>query len=163
VRLLATLNRRAAAIMDSRKPDFIVGPASNPYMLRWHLARSRHMGGLYLHHFVRDDDDRALHDHPWPSASLTLAGAVQEIYAPRGADPSNKLTHVARLILPGQVTIRGARFAHRIVLRTDTATTLFLIGPETREWGFWCPQGWRRWQDYVLQRPDGNERGGGCE
>ncbi|MGD9770105.1 MAG: hypothetical protein AB7U62_20910 [Pseudolabrys sp.] len=160
--LLGDLKRRADVLMESRPHDFTIGPAADPYMLRWHIARSRVFGGCYLHHFLRSDDDRALHDHPWPSLSLLLDGVVQELYAPRGTDPSDRMAHRGRVMRPGSLVYRRARFAHRVCLVTPTATTLFLIGPEVREWGFWCPQGWRRWQDYVLQRAGGNERGGGC-
>jgi hypothetical protein len=74
-----------------RRPDQIIGQGG-PYMLRWWLfgtSRKRDDHGdpkprrpfglsFYLHCFVRSDDDRALHDHPWDFASLILFGDYNE-------------------------------------------------------------------------------------
>lgn len=40
--------------------------------------------------------------------------------------------------------------------------TLFITGPRVRNWGFWCPKGWRRWQDFCDVRDKGFI-GRGCE
>lgn len=48
-----------------RAPDFLVGGKENPYMKRWWLIPRNKWFNIYLHQFMRDDDDRALHDHPW--------------------------------------------------------------------------------------------------
>ncbi len=68
----------------------------------------------------------------------------------------------------GQVTARGPRAAHRVELLTRyrrplPVWTLFITGPRVRDWGFHCPSGWRRWQDFVAETPDGNTVGPGCE
>lgn len=34
------------------------------YLWRWYLIRSKAFA-VFLHNFVRSDEDRALHDHPW--------------------------------------------------------------------------------------------------
>jgi len=31
-----------------------------------------------------------------------------------------------------------------------------------RSWGFWCPQGWRHWRDFVDPNNPG-QRGPGCD
>lgn len=58
-----------------REPDFYIGGKGDPYMRFWWVT-SRHPDRfkLYLHHIVRDDDDRALHDHPSASCSIILKG-----------------------------------------------------------------------------------------
>jgi hypothetical protein len=68
---LARLERR-------RAPDFKVGGAENPYLLRWWLIPRNPILNIYLHKFLRDDDDRALHDHPWPWCSILLSGSYIE-------------------------------------------------------------------------------------
>ena len=75
-RLAAWLATRLIA--PARKPDFIVGDPANPYLRRWWLLPRNPVFGIYLHQFMRSDDDRALHDHPWPSLSLTLRGRMME-------------------------------------------------------------------------------------
>src|SRR4051812_37025247 len=62
----------------SGKPHFFIGGQDAPYMLRWYLLPRNPWLNLYLHKFLRDDDDRALHDHPWWFVSLMLRGAYYE-------------------------------------------------------------------------------------
>src|ERR1700684_1178987 len=64
-------------------PHFVIGDPKNPYMLRWYILPRNPLFNVYLHKFLRnDDDDRALHDHPWPSLSLLVKGwVVEEIFA----------------------------------------------------------------------------------
>lgn len=137
-----------------RRPDFIIGPADQPYLLRWWLLPRNRITNLYLHLFCRDDDDRALHDHPWWSVSLVLSGGYFEITT--AADG----THERRWYGPGSVRIRSARFAHRIELaRRDgqpvPCRTLFATGPTVRQWGFHCPKGWRHWKEFCDERDSG--------
>lgn len=58
--------------------DGIDGGERRPYLTRWHLIPRNRWFNLYLHKFVHGDDERALHDHPWPSASLILGGRYIE-------------------------------------------------------------------------------------
>ena len=62
---------RALKLIWHREPDFLIGPSKDdPYMMRWWwLPRNRFLN-VYVHVVRHDDDDRALHDHPWPSLSL---------------------------------------------------------------------------------------------
>ena len=141
-------------------------------MKRWHILRSC-WGGLYLHDFRRDDNDRALHDHPWPSLSILLAGELVETWAPvpeLAATPEHQRT---RVLTPGAIVWRGPRFAHRLALQRyedgapRPALTLFFIGPRVRQWGFWCPKaspagGWRPWREFVAP-DDPGAVGPGCD
>lgn len=56
----------------------IDGGPPRDYLKRWHLLPRNRWFNIYLHHFVHGDDDRALHDHPWASASLLLEGRYRE-------------------------------------------------------------------------------------
>lgn len=142
-----------------REPDFHIGGKENPYLLRWYLTErhpERHK--IYLHKFLRDDDDRALHDHPANSVSIILRGGYLE-HLPGG---------VVKRRYPGMVVFRKAEQAHRIELFRDKrgnvipARTIFIFGPKVREWGFHCPQGWRHWSEFVSEVDSGNV-GKGCE
>jgi hypothetical protein len=44
--------------------NFIVNCDRDVYLRRWYVIRSERVG-LFIHQFVRSDEDRALHDHPW--------------------------------------------------------------------------------------------------
>lgn len=133
-----------------RAPDFIIGPPDRPYMLRWFLIPRNETFNLYYHRILRNDDDRALHDHPWPSFSIMCRGALREI------TPA-----ATRLIRAPDCVYREPDFAHRLELIDDApAETLFITGPKVRAWGFHCPQGWIHWRDFVGEDP--GQIGRGC-
>jgi hypothetical protein len=149
-------------VLMSRDPDQEIGPKEAPYMHRWVLWRKERLGGLYLHLFLEDDDDRALHDHPYSSLSIMLGGEVREVFSESGWNPGDPSQHSARMIRMGDVVYRSAQFSHRIELRSYTAMTLFIIGPRIREWGFHCPKGWRGWREYC-NTDNPNQIGRGCD
>lgn len=52
------------------------------YMERWWVieaAEDKSRKAVRLHHVLRSDRDRAMHDHPWNNASLVLRGGYWEI------------------------------------------------------------------------------------
>lgn len=122
-------------------------------MLRWHLIPRNKYFNIYLHHMLHSDDDRALHDHPWWSISLCLAGTMEEVR-------SHPVSWAE--VEQGMVIVRHAAIPHRLVLALGRdAWTLFVTGPVIREWGFHCPQGWRHWRDYTKPGAHG-QIGRGC-
>lgn len=176
----------AKRIIESRTPDFVVGGVDNPYMQRWFVIPHNPFFNIYLHRFLHDDDDRALHTHPWASVSLVLDGGYFEHF-PYG------MTFWRHA---GSITCRSSKALHRISLQKviapeqdadlavikdqdlygprfeepDTvlghqfariAISLFLTGPKIREWGFACPQGWIPWYEFVDAR-DSGKIGKGC-
>jgi hypothetical protein len=152
-------------------PDFVIGGEDNPYLRRWFLTPwsryergtrpanlwqwiKRHLPNVYVHEFLRSDDDRALHDHPWFNASILLLGTYVEHTIAAGG-----INH-ARRRQAGEVKLRSPWSAHRIEVAAP-CFTLFITGPVMRDWGFHCPQGWRFWKDFVAQDP--GQVGRGCE
>lgn len=131
-----------------REPDLVVGPPENPYLLRWTLVKWRGWQ-LALHHIMRDDDDRALHDHSDDNWSFLLTGCYWEVFS-HNWEPAR-----VRLRLPFIPYFRKGEQPHRLMLwRKRRVWTLWLRGPARREWGFWCPKGWRHWSQYVAQTGD---------
>lgn len=181
--LFAILQHKVA---NRRAPDFIVG-ADNPdgaYLRRWYLVPRNRVLNIYLHQFLRDDDDRALHDHPWPWCSLLLDGGYFEHTIAAGG------IHSRQLRVAGSVKVSGPRRAHRIELlrwadpdpdpsdeyadddHVDASFslqpsapcwTLFITGPRMRRWGFHCPQA--GWVDFARFTKPGStgETGAGCD
>jgi quercetin dioxygenase-like cupin family protein len=106
-----------------------------PYLERFHLVQSPALG-VRFHHF-RTDDPAHLHDHPWDSVSLLLAGRVRE--------------HTATGLVvwhPGELVTRPAEQAHRLELVDGEAWTYFTTGPLLRRWGFHVDGRWVHWRDY---------------
>ncbi|KMK63786.1 hypothetical protein [Puniceibacterium sp. IMCC21224] len=118
-------------IRPSRAPDFVIGAGERPYMLRWYILPRNEVFNVYYHVI--------LHDHPWPSFSIMMSGAMCEV-TPDGS----------RLIGAGDCVYRGPEFSHRLELIDGLpAETLFITGPKVRDWGFHCPKGWVHWQEFV--------------
>ena len=143
-------------IAASREPDFIIGGKDTPYMKRWWIIPRNRFFNIYLHHFLRSDDDRALHDHPWINFSYLLEGSYTEWTIAAGG------VHQARIAQTGSWKFRRAKTAHRVELHTGPCWSLFITGPVVREWGFHCSHGWRKWQLFTSERDKGSI-GRGCE
>lgn len=150
-RLHRWLARRAR-----RPPDVVIGAPRDPYMLRWHILPRNPICNVYLHRFLKSDDERALHDHPWWNVSYLLDGEYTEHTIPAGG------VHVRKIYKAGDLKFRGASAAHRIELHAGPCWTLFITGPRFRRWGFHCPNGWRHWKEFVQPERPG-EIGRGCE
>jgi hypothetical protein len=76
---LPELQAWARSVME-RKPDFVIGA---DYLRRWWVIPRNRWFNIYLHRIRHDDDDRALHDHPWANITLVLKGAYVE-HTPHG-------------------------------------------------------------------------------
>lgn len=154
-----TLAQRILAIADRRPPDVVIG---EKYLRRWYVIPRNPFFNIYLHHFQGSDDDRALHDHPWLfNLSWLLRGSYREWT--RGtyeewnecydARKLWRITHtpptVGRVQCVGSVKFRWGRSPHRIQLTHGDCWTLFITGPRIREWGFYCPKGWKHWRDFT--------------
>lgn len=137
-------------VMRSREPDVVIGTYDHPYVFRWYLIPRNPILSIYLHHFVRGDEDDALHDH----MSFTLSYIVENGYA-------EEFRNCVRLRKVGRVYLRDPWSGHKIHLvpyGTEkspanplfcTATTIFVTGPRFRNWGFHCPKGWVPWQKII--------------
>src|SRR3546814_8204117 len=56
---LVTGVQTCALPISLRKPDITIGGEDNPYLRRWYIIPRNRWFNVYLHEFLRDDDDRA--------------------------------------------------------------------------------------------------------
>lgn len=138
------------------------------YLTRYFIwkPRNKKFGRIYLHHIIRSDHDRALHDHPWGFVSLILWGGYVEVadtWQPLPKKVRDWWTHngwvfrgngeVEQRFRPGSLLRRPASWRHRLVLQPGhTAWTLVKTTSKQRDWGFW-PNGkfcWWRHYDFAL-------------
>lgn len=141
-----------------RAPDFVIGGHERPYLLRWWLVPRNPVFNVYLHQFMRSDDDRALHDHPWMNCSMLLRGRYTEHTIAAGG------IHRREVLQAGALRMRWTgRIAHRVELHDGPCWTLFITGPRYRAWGFHCPtEGWIHWKRFTAANDKG-AIGPGCE
>lgn len=158
-------------------PDFVVKNHGTVYLNRWYLtpwsewrARGKKptltqrlwasLPSVYLHQFLSSDEDRALHDHPWFNISFLLKGSYVEETIAAGGIHYRKIRHAWTL---SGVKFRSPWTAHRVeLIEGRPCWSLFITGPVVRTWGFHCPQGWRRWTEFVSRSDNSNDIGPGC-
>lgn len=127
------------------KPKIIRRYDGKPYLVRWHIIPRNRFFNIYLHKFVNDDDDRALHDHPWASLSFILKNRDGLVEVTK--EVSTEEVSFDAFATPPRLYFRRATFAHRLMLVNGAPVwTLFITGSRVREWGFHCPKGWRHWR-----------------
>lgn len=138
---------RLLAWISGRLPIRVIAIEHDAYLLRYYVCgrlperyfpgvkpRLGWLPSIYLHHFLRPDRDRELHNHPWKWAlSFMLVGGYEE--ERRRAD--------------GVVVTRSVRFVnlirhgdfHRVRrLRLHHAWSLIIAGPKVSGWGFFDPE-----------------------
>lgn len=139
-------------VFGLRAPDLAIGPRSDPQTARWHLWLPKWMRDrkfqLVLHRWYRSDSDRALHDHSGDNISILLTGRYRE-WLSHSWEPKK-----ARVRLPFIPYFRKGERPHRIELLDGPMWTLWLRWPPRREWGFWCPRGWKHWSQYLAEKGD---------
>lgn len=158
--IVRELHRRALAVMASRAPDETICGVKGVHYHRWWLVQNNRVCNAYVHRFVGSDDDRAVHDHPWPWCSLILDGWYREITK---GDPKRGPALRARDFGTGTLRFHLPWFAHRLLLPDGKdCISLFVTGPHVREWGFHCPQGWRHWRVFTAPAAPGAIASRGC-
>lgn len=163
-----SLKQYLLSIPERRAPDVVIGGPADPYLLRWFVIPRNPVFNIYLHLFLRSDEDRALHTHPWlVNASWMLQGQYVE-HTQNGAfwrragiwkfrwGPA---PHRVELVRPA-FAIGGSR--SKAFGRPLPCWTLFITGPRVRSWGFLCPQGFVHWRDFTAA-DDPGAIGKGCE
>jgi hypothetical protein len=138
-------NDRKRVIMDRNGKD--------PYLNRYYVFlkdRKKFPFNVFLHQFLRSDPDD-LHDHPWPYATLILKGGYWEwipIYTsfdPHAAISGKPVICGEKKVWrgPGHFRICKADTFHRIEIEPGVdCWTLFMPGPQKREWVFLTHKNW---------------------
>lgn len=134
-------------------PDRLTG---EDYLHRYYLFlkdRKWFPFNVTLHKIVKSDDP-IFHDHPWPFMTIVLKGGYWE-HTPVFDKEGNKFAEFTEWRGPGSIIKRGAGDFHWLELEQGkTATTLFFMGPQQRDWGFLVDKTkkksqWIQWQYYL--------------
>jgi hypothetical protein len=127
---------------------------NEPYLERYYVFlkdRTWFPFNIFIHKFLKSDPDD-VHDHPWPYATLILKGGYWE-WIPQFNSLGQKIGEIATWRGAGHFRICKANSFHRIELDPNvTAWTLFIPGPQQREWGFLANGRWIPWQHYLKLR-----------
>jgi hypothetical protein len=125
-----------------------------PYLERYYIFlkdRTKFPFNIFLHKFLKSDPDD-VHDHPWPYATLILKGGYWE-WVPQLNSEGSKIGEIAKWRGPGSFRTCGATSYHRIEIEPGVdCWTLFMPGPQKREWGFLVKNKWMEHGKYFEYR-----------
>jgi hypothetical protein len=126
----------------------IVNCDHEPYLLRWYVLRTKRVA-VFIHKFIRSDEDRALHDHPWDFLVIPVwRGYIEHSEAMWG--PPRFPIGVSRRVYPLiSARYRKGEYRHRVeLIGGRPAWSVFVRFRERRTWGFWPKEGfiaWNKW------------------
>jgi hypothetical protein len=140
------------------EPHLTLYQEGQVYLERRYVLPRNSRFNIYLHKFLKSDEDEALHDHPWNWCSIILKGH----YTEHRQDGTSRRG-------PGSIVLRKPEVAHRVELDRESTEifdpnpgrrswingpeksvwTLFITGKKTRIWGFHCPKGWIPWTQFT--------------
>ena len=140
---------------NSRKRIIMDRVNNKPYLERYYLflkERKKFPFNIFLHKFLRGDPDD-VHDHPWSYATLILKGGYWEWVPVFNPHTKEKVGETRYWRSPGHFRICKPTSYHRIELKEGvTAWTLFMPGPQLREWGFLVKDEWIHHEKYLKDR-----------
>lgn len=145
---LNTLDRlgRKRIVMDRQDNE--------PYLERYYVFlrdRKWFPFNVFIHKFLKSDPDD-MHDHPWPYATLILKGGYYE-WVPVFDENKKQIGEIVEWRGPGHFRTSGAESYHRIQLDPNVECwTLFMPGPQKREWGFLVNNIWTHNEKYLKEK-----------
>ena len=107
-------------------------------MYRRTLVNLGRVGKVLWHRFMPNASDEAHHDHPRSFVTLVLRGGYDDV------QPDGTTDHV----YAPAIRYRPATHAHITKVSPKGATTLVVMGPLRREWGFWRDGAWYPWRQF---------------
>lgn len=134
-----------------RKRIVLDRQSKEPYLERYYVFlkdRKRFPFNVFIHKFLKSDPDD-VHDHPWPYATLILKGGYYE-WTPNFDSQGTKISETRHWRGPGHVRFCRATSYHRIELAPGIECwTMFMPGPQRREWGFLVQDKWIHNDNYL--------------
>jgi hypothetical protein len=149
-------------IADNNHPD------RGPLMIRWYLIKTRWFG-LFVHRFLRSDNDRHFHDHPWAFLTWLVGGGYWE-HVPVDPQEPCRFPGIRKWRPRWSLLYRPALWLHwvevpQVAREPGTGfyrdgvpipvTTLVLVmHRQKRMWGFETERGWMDYQKYEKEFRD---------
>ncbi len=137
-----------------RKRIILDRQSNEPYLERYYVFlkdRKWFPFNIFIHKFLKSDPDD-VHDHPWPYATLILKGGYYE-WVPQFDSAGKKIGEIRHWRGAGHFRVCSANSFHRIELDPNVECwTMFMPGPQKREWGFLVNNQWIHNEKYLSER-----------
>lgn len=135
-----------------------------PYLIRYYLLFTDRVDfpfNVFIHKFMRGDDDEDPHDHPWGFFHIILSGGYwEEVPIDENGEPKFYKGFCKVWRRPGYWNIVNAEYTHRIELddARPKPLTLFIPLRHKNYWGFWVKNNMNVWSkvnhDVYLKNKD---------
>lgn len=107
------------------------------YLVRWIIDFK--IFSIRLHHWLKSDDLRNFHDHPWDFVSIVLWGSITD--RTENGDTKRKWLSITKF---------SAEHKHAAVI-DKPCWTLLICGPPRRIWGYWVNGKFRKRNKYYYE------------
>jgi len=101
-----------------------LGEDNCPYAYRWVLILFGY--SIRVHRWIRSDDKRYMHNHPWWFITFVLRGSYKDVSL-------NGVEYLKRCSLK----YRNSMHTHYVEIPKGGALTLLITGKPMNKWGFW--------------------------
>lgn len=138
----------------------IVNCDRDVYLHRWFVIRTKRFG-LFIHKFVRSDEDRALHDHPWSFIVIPIWRGYFEWSNCKGCQQYPEYYENQSCPNPQRKRVypilgaryRRAEYRHRVeLIGGKPSWSIFIRFTKRRDWGFWLPAGFQQWNKWWQEK-----------
>ena len=110
-----------------------LGKTECPYLKRWVLIFFGY--SIRLHHWIRSDDKRFMHCHPWDFTTYVVKGKYYDVSSAK--TKSGLEYHLVDTVKAGERRHRKAEHKHYVDVPLEGAWTILFCGRPKRKWGFW--------------------------
>lgn len=108
-----------------------LGNKDCPYAYRWTF--NFWFFAIRVHQWLKTEDRRYMHDHPWNFITLVLKGGYVDV-TETGRDALKIFS----------VRYRPATHKHYVEVNEGGCVTILLTGPVIRNWGYWVGDKFKR-------------------
>lgn len=111
-----------------------LGKSECPYMFRWVFIFFGF--SIRVHKWIRSDDKRFMHDHPWSFVTFVLKGEYTDVSPSLDVfcEPQEPIRETLKA---GSFKYRASHHRHYVDVPKGGAWTLVITGRPKRKWGFW--------------------------
>ncbi len=117
-----------------------IGRPECPYLYRWVFVFFGF--SIRLHHWIRSDDKRFMHNHPWDFLTIVLKGGYTDVSNSGKKQYRSDLGKEVPILeldelKSGSISFRKASHCHYVDVPEGGAWTLLFCGRPKQKWGFW--------------------------
>jgi hypothetical protein len=105
-----------------------LGKPECPYMYRWVFLFFNY--SIRIHHWIRSDDKRYYHDHPWWFITFVVKGCYTDVSEGKSGVYIDTLKR-------WDLVYRKSKHAHYVLVPPEGCWTVMVTGKPVRKWGFW--------------------------